>query len=91
MSKKVDRSTDINNYIANLSRKMSLTESDRKLCDGYVTAKECETALNKMKDKNSPGSDGIPAEFYRTFWPVIKANLLFLSLYLYNSIVGEIF
>ena len=74
MSKKVD-STDINNYIANLPRKMSLTESDSKLCDGYVTTKECETALNKMKDKKSPGSDGLPAEFYRTFWPVIKQYL----------------
>ena len=74
MSKKVD-STDINNYIANLPRKMSLIESDSKLCDGYVTTKECETALNKMKDKKSPGSDGLPAEFYRTFWPVIKQYL----------------
>ena len=74
MSKKVD-SSDINNTIANLPRKMSLTERDSKLCDGYVTTKECRTALNKMKDKKSPGFDGLPAEFYQTLWPVIKQYL----------------
>ena len=41
---------------------------------------ECDEALRNMKDNKSPGSDGLPSEFYKTFWQDIK-NLVTSSLY----------
>ena len=29
---------------------------------------ECKDAVNDMKHNKSPGLDGIPNEFYQTFW-----------------------
>ena len=29
-----------------------------------------------MKSNKSPGSDGIPAEFYQTFWPDLQTVLI---------------
>jgi hypothetical protein len=30
----------------------------------------------QMKKNNAPGPDGFPAEFYQTFWVVIKVHLM---------------
>ena len=36
--------------------------------DGSLTAKELQTALRTMQRGKSPGMDGLPYEFYLTFW-----------------------
>ena len=36
-------------------------------------------ALEKFENNKSPGNDGLTAEFYRTFWPIL-GNLLVDSL-----------
>lgn len=42
---------------------------------------ELHRALNTMKNGKSPGSDGIPSEFYKLFWdlvgPLLHASLVF--------------
>ena len=41
-----------------------------------LTSEECLAALNLMKPDKSPGSDGFPAEFYKSFWQVIGDDLV---------------
>ena len=42
------------------------------MCDGLLTEHELATALKDMKNKKSPGSDGLTTEFYKLFWNNIK-------------------
>ena len=46
----------------------ALTEDRQNLCDHAISLVECEVALGNMKPNKSPGDDGLPMEFYRTFW-----------------------
>ena len=41
-------------------------------CDGYITRNECEKSLKLMGNYKSPGLDGLPIEFYKTFWSDIS-------------------
>jgi exonuclease III len=41
-----------------------------------ITIHELETAVYSLKASKSPGSDGICAEFYQTFWYLIKFDFL---------------
>ena len=41
-----------------------------------------------MKGNKSPGSDGIPVEFYKTFWPHIHSILIESLNYAYD--IGEL-
>ena len=45
-------------------------------CDGYISSSEAHSALSGMAKSKSPGSDGLPAEFYLTFWDVLGADLV---------------
>ena len=45
-------------------------------CEGPVTVGEVSHALDGMADVKSPGSDGLPKEFYRTFWGILGADLV---------------
>ena len=45
-----------------------LSNEERNICDMFPTLDECESAVNEMKTNKSPGIDGIPNEFYKTFW-----------------------
>ena len=47
---------------------MSLTQDQRDLCEGILIKNECFYALSHMKSFKSPGIDGLPKEFYETFW-----------------------
>ena len=52
-----------------------LNEELMEKCEGEFTISECQSAINKMKKNKSPGLDGISAEFYHKFWPLI-GNLM---------------
>ncbi|KAM7314357.1 hypothetical protein ISCGN_004141 [Ixodes scapularis] len=41
-----------------------------------ITLQEASEALRCMKSGSSPGTDGLPTEFYREFWPQIGAALV---------------
>ena len=49
-----------------------LSEQDKNAVEGELTLSECWEALKSFENNKSPGNDGIPAEFYRAFWPDIK-------------------
>ena len=45
-----------------------LDEMDKKKCEGLLTEKECLEAVKSMESGKSPGTVGLPAEFYKVFW-----------------------
>jgi hypothetical protein len=47
-------------------KRLSLTEQES--CEGLLTKTECLNALKNMECNKTPGSDGLPAEFYKVFW-----------------------
>ena len=46
------------------------------MCKGELTVAECKAALDGMGSGKSPGLDGLPAEFYQRFWPVLGNDLV---------------
>ena len=64
-------------------KKLNLTE--QKACKGLLSKEECLKALKDMECNKTPGSDGLPAEFYKVFWSDIS-NLFLNSInYAYRS------
>ena len=53
-----------------------LSNEDRDKCEGKITELECIQAIKDMKNNKSPGSDGIPVEFYKIFWKIIGKYLI---------------
>ena len=51
-------------------------ENFKLLLDESLSADECHKALTNMKSDKSPGSDGLPAEFYNFFWDEIGQALV---------------
>ena len=46
----------------------TLSEEERLSCEGQITTEECAKALDTFDTGKTPGNDGIPVEFYKTFW-----------------------
>ena len=46
----------------------TLSHDQSSLCEGLLSLTECNQALLSMAKNKSPGSDGLPVEFYHTFW-----------------------
>ena len=45
-------------------------------CEGRLSIKECSSALRTMPNNKTPGSDGLPTEFYKFFFNDIIKNLI---------------
>lgn len=45
-----------------------LSEECKQLGEGVITLEECSKVLNSFALNKAPGNDGLPVEFYRTFW-----------------------
>ena len=46
------------------------------MCEGKKLEKECDTVIQTLANGKTPGNDGLPAEFYKTFWSTIKPTLV---------------
>ena len=44
-------------------------------CEGLINKEECAKALKDFSNNKTPGTDGLPAEFCRFFWPDICHDL----------------
>ena len=47
-----------------------------KLCEGKVSVEEVSEVLKTFEDNKVPGNDGLPAEFYKTFWHLLGESLV---------------
>ena len=56
--------------------KNTLTDTQKTNLDAPITLAELETAVNSLNKEKSPGINGLPAEFYQCFWPIIKDRYL---------------
>ena len=54
----------------------SLTDYERDLCEGLFTEDELLAALKGLQTGKSPGSDGLPTEFYVAFWDSLRVPLI---------------
>ena len=52
-----------------------LASPDVEYLDSVVTLDEYSEALRSLQPGKSPGSDGLPAEFYKRFWDVLGSDL----------------
>ena len=52
-----------------------LNLNDNSSLGEKISEKECNEAVLTFSNDKSPGSDGLPIEFYKTFWPEIKELL----------------
>ena len=50
----------------------TISSDQRQSMDAIITEEELEKVVKKLQRAKSPGPDGIPAEFYQFFWPLIK-------------------
>ena len=60
--------------LANLPTPLPPEQSD--LCEGLLSVDECHRALLGLAKGKAPGSDGLPAEFYCTFWDLLGSDLV---------------
>ncbi len=52
-----------------------ISEDDKIKCEEYVTENELLKSVKLLRNKKSPGSDGLTTEFYKFFWIDIKTFL----------------
>ena len=62
----------LNNDFGNFHLENKLSPNDSKTCEGKLTVDDCYNAIINMKLNKSPASEGLPVEFYKTFWPKIE-------------------
>ena len=65
-----------------------LSEEDKMKCEEGLTESELLKSIKELKNKKTPGTDGLPPEFYKFFWIDIK-NILIES-YNYAFYSGEL-
>ena len=54
----------------------SLSSDESSTCDGPIANEPACAALKGMARGKTPGSDGLPAEFYLAFWPLLGDDLV---------------
>ena len=62
--KKSENEEELIEYLEEID-KQNFEENEIKEIDQFV--EEIKTAINLLNNESSPGSDGLPAEFYKTF------------------------
>ena len=86
-----DMSCFARNYYADLYKMISVSKekqenilshinkidaSNARCLEDTISIEELELSVRAQNNDKAPGIDGIPAEFYKTFWPLIKYDFL---------------
>ncbi len=61
----------LNDFLINNNTK-KLTNQEKDTCDQDITENEILTSLNQLCNGKTPGTDGLPPDFYKFFWIDIK-------------------
>ena len=69
-------SLEMHNDIFVPENNKKLDDIERNSCEGELTPEECLLALKSMDNNKTPGSDGLPADFYQIFWRDIEVFLI---------------
>jgi hypothetical protein len=72
-------SNNIQSYLNTTTVSQIINDKQRIELDKFPSMKECDEAVKMLKPNKSPGLDGLPGEFYHTFWNELKP-------YFYNSL-----
>ena len=64
----------------------SLNDLEREQCEGLFTKEELLVALKSLPTGKSPGSDGIPVEFYSAFWDSLGDLLVLVLMSAFASV-----
>ena len=62
-----------------------LLEEERLSCEDQITIEECVKALDTFENGKTPGNDGIPTEFYKTFWSCVGELMTDVFNYSFDS------
>ena len=63
----------------------ALKDYERNACEGKLDEKEALDALKTMESEKTPGTDGLPVEFYKVFWRDISSILINALNYAYET------
>ena len=63
----------------------ALKDYERYACEGKLNEKEALDALKTMEPEKTPGTDGLPAEFYKVFWRDRPSTLFDALNYAYET------
>ena len=69
-----DYKNTINKFLTN-NNMPKLTTEQKKECDRPILEGKILNSIKKMSNGKTPGSDGLPVEFYKFFWINIKSLL----------------
>ena len=64
------------NFFVDNNNIPKLNEYLQSKCEGLITKEECEKIVKLLPNGKSPGTDSLPAEFYKIFWNEISDILL---------------
>ena len=56
--------------------KSTIYDHEQTACEGALTEKGCLEALKDIRTEKTPGTDGLPAEFYKVFWNAVSTILI---------------
>ena len=73
------------NFFPKREHESAFHDHEQTACEGALTEKECLEALEDMGTEKTPGTDGLPAEFYKVFWNDISAILIRALNYAYET------
>lgn len=59
-----------------LSNLPEVSEQDNIILELALTLQKLQDALSSMENGKDPGIDGLPVEFYKSYWSVLAGDLL---------------
>ena len=71
-----DKYRDAEDLFMNDTESKTLTQEEIDICEKEITEIDLLKALKELKNDKTPGTTGLPADFYKFFWHDFKDILL---------------